>query len=115
MKKVTIYHNPRCAKSRETLALLKARGIDPVVVEYLKDPPAKEEVKAIIKMLGGDAKAVVRAKEPAYKRSGLSEKSSADEIARAIAQEPILLERPIVVSGKKAAMGRPPENVLTIL
>lgn len=115
MKKVAIYHNPRCAKSRETLALLKARGIEPVVVEYLKEPPAKEEIKAIIKMLGEEAEAIVRTKEPAYKHSGLSGKSSADEIAEAIAKEPILLERPIVVSGKKAAIGRPPENVLKIL
>jgi arsenate reductase len=115
MKKVTIYHNPRCTKSRETLALLKEHGIEPRIVEYLKDPPTKEEVKSIIEMLGGNTAALVRTKEPAYKNSGLSAKSSADDIARAIAKEPILLERPIVVHGKKAAIGRPPENVLSIL
>lgn len=114
MKKVTIYHNPRCTKSRETLALLKERGIVPAVVEYLKDPPSREELTSIITMLGSAAP-LVRTKEPAYKTSGLSAASSAEEIARAIAKEPILLERPVVVCGKKAAIGRPPENVLSIL
>ena len=115
MKPVTIYHNPRCAKSRETLALLKECGIVPVVVEYLKDPPTKDEVKSIIKMLGSHASAIVRKKEAAYKSSGLSDKSSPDEVARAIVKEPILLERPIVIRGKKAAIGRPPEKILSIL
>ena len=115
MKTVTIYHNPRCTKSRETLTLLKEHGIDPRIVEYLKDPPTKDEVKSIIKMLGGNAAALVRTKEPAYKNSGLTATSSADNIARAIAKEPILLERPVVVHGKKAAIGRPPENVLSLL
>ncbi len=115
MKKVTIYHNPRCTKSRETLALLKECGIAPFIVEYLKNPPTKDEVKSIIEMLGGNAAALVRTKEPAYKNSGLTAKSSADDIARAIAKEPILMERPVVVHGKEAAIGRPPENVLSIL
>lgn len=115
MKKVTIYHNPRCAKSRETLALFQERGIVPYVVEYLKDPPTKDEVLSILRMLGGDAHALVRTKEAAYKTSGLSKDSSAEAVAHAIAKQPILLERPIVVCGKKAAIGRPPENVLEIL
>ncbi|NUM54418.1 MAG: arsenate reductase (glutaredoxin) [Candidatus Hydrogenedentes bacterium] len=115
MKNITIYHNPRCTKSRETLALLKDHGIAPAIVEYLKDPPTKGEVKSIMKMLDEDAAAIVRTKEPAYKESGLTAKSSADDIARAIAKDPILLERPIVISGKKAAIGRPPEKVLDIL
>lgn len=115
MRKVTIYHNPRCTKSRETLALLQERGIVPAVVEYLKDPPTKDEVLSILKLLGGDAHALVRTKETAYKTSGLSKASSADAVARAIAKDPILLERPIVVCGKKAAIGRPPEKVLEIL
>ena len=115
MKKVTIYHNPRCTKSRETLALLKERGIEPAIIEYLKDPLSKDTVKSLIKMLGSDAASIVRTKEAAYKDSGLSAKSSPDQIAAAIAKEPVLLERPIVVSGNKAAIGRPPENVLNVL
>lgn len=115
MKKVTIYHNPRCTKSREALALLKGRGIEPIVIEYLKDPPTKDTVKSLIRMLGNDATNIVRTKEAAYKDSGLTPKSSPDQIATAIAKEPILLERPIVVSGNKAAIGRPPENVLRII
>lgn len=115
MKKVTIYHNPRCTKSRETLALLRERGIGPHIIEYLKDPPTKDAIETLIKMLGSDAAQIVRTKEAAYKKSGLSSKSSPDRIAAAIAKEPILLERPIVVIGTKAAIGRPPENVLNIL
>ena len=115
MKKVTIYHNPRCTKSRETLALLKERGIEPHVIEYLKDPPTKDAIKSLIKLLGSDAAQIVRTKETAYKDSGLTAKSSPDQMAAAIAEEPVLLERPIVVSGNKAVIGRPPENVLNIL
>ena len=115
MKRVTIYHNPRCTKSRETLALLKERGIEPAVVEYLKEPLTKDAVKALIKTLGGDTAQIVRTKEAAYKDSGLTAKSTPDQVAAAIAKEPVLLERPIVVSGKKAAIGRPPENVLKIV
>ena len=115
MKKVTIYHNPRCTKSRETLALLKERGIEPHIIEYLKDPPTKDTIKSLIKMLGSDAAQIVRTKETAYKDSGLTAKSSPDQMAAAIAEEPVLLERPIVVSGNKAAIGRPPENVLEVL
>ena len=115
MKKVTIYHNPRCTKSREALALLIARGIEPDVVEYLKEPLKKDAIKSLIKMLGTDGANIVRTKEAAYKESGLTAKSSPDQIAAAIAKEPILLERPIVVRGTKAAIGRPPEYVLSIL
>lgn len=113
--KVRIYHNPRCTKSRETLALLEERGIEPEVVEYLKTPPSASEVKALAKKLGLSPHALVRSKEEAYKRLGLSKSSSLDEIANAIAEEPILLERPVVVVGSKAALGRPPENVLALL
>lgn len=115
MKRVTIYHNPRCSKSRETLALLRERGIEPAIVDYLKDPPTKEDVVSLIEMLGDSAAAIVRTKEPAYAGSGLAKQSSPAQIAQAIAAAPILLERPIVVCGKKAAIGRPPENVLEIL
>ncbi|MBM3290189.1 MAG: arsenate reductase (glutaredoxin) [Candidatus Hydrogenedentes bacterium] len=115
MKRVTIYHNPRCSKSRETLALLRERGIDPVIIDYLNDPPSREDVLSIVKMLGADAAAIVRVKEPAYTTSGLTAQSTPAAIARAIAKAPILLERPVVVCGSEAAIGRPPENVLKIV
>ncbi len=112
---VRIYHNPRCSKSRETLALLRDRGVEPTVVEYLKAPPTRKEIERLIEMLGGDPHVLVRAKEPAYKVSGLSKTSSSREVAAAVAAEPVLLERPIVVKAGKAAIGRPPESVLDIL
>jgi len=115
MKRVTIYHNPRCSKSRETLALLRERGIEPEIIDYLKDPPTKDDVASLIRMLGSGAAAIVRAKEAEYKASGLSASSATQDIVQAIAKHPILLERPIVVCGKKAAIGRPPESVLRIL
>ncbi len=112
---VRIYHNPRCGKSRETLALLRARGIEPEVIEYLKTPPRAADVKMLVRQLGIDAHALLRSKEDAYRTMALSTSSSMDEIARAIEQEPILMERPIVVVGDRAALGRPPENVLALL
>jgi arsenate reductase len=115
MKKVVIYHNPRCAKSRETLSLLRERDIEPDVIEYLASPPSKDELRAFVRMLGGDPHALVRAKEPEYRKAGLSKSSTADDIVNAIAKYPILMERPLVVCGKKAALGRPPENVVSIL
>ena len=112
---VTIYHNPRCSKSRETLALLRERGIEPKIVEYLKMPLSVAEVKTLLKLLAVAPHALVRSKEAAYKVSGLSKDSSATAVAEAIVAEPVLLERPIVVRGAKAAIGRPPERVLEIL
>ena len=115
MKRVIIYHNPKCSKSRETLALLREHGVEPEIVEYLKHPLTKEEVASIITMLGGAPTALVRTKEAEYKTSGLSADSSAADVANAIAKRPILFERPVVVCGKKAVIGRPPEKVLTVL
>lgn len=113
--KVTIYHNPRCTKSRQTLALLDERGIEPQVVEYLKTPPSEPEVRTLIKKLGIAPHDLLRSKEKEYREAGLSKESSEDEIVRAIVAHPILLERPIVVKGKRAAIGRPPESVLKTL
>jgi arsenate reductase len=110
-----IYHNPRCSKSRETLALLAAHGVEPEVVEYLKTPLRASQVKALIGKLGIAPHALLRSKEDAYKALKLSSASSLEQIAQAIAKEPILLERPIVEVGDKAAIGRPPENVLQLL
>lgn len=113
--KVRMYHNPRCSKSRETLALLREHGIEPEIVEYLKQPPSAAEVVALIGMLKLDPHALLRTKEEPYQRLKLSPKSTQAAIAKAISSEPVLLERPIVVVGKRAALGRPPENVLAIL
>lgn len=113
---VTIYHNPRCAKSRATLKLIESRGIKPKIVEYLKTPPSESELKRLLKLLGLSARELLRKKEPEYKKLKLDdpEKSEA-EIVRAMARHPILIERPIVIANGKAALGRPPENVLKIL
>jgi arsenate reductase len=113
---VTIYHNPRCTKSREALALLKARGIEPRVIEYLKATPSVLELKGILKKLGLKPRDIVRANENRYAELGLKDrKVSDDELLALISANPTLLQRPIVVSGNKAAIGRPPENVLRIL
>jgi arsenate reductase (glutaredoxin) len=113
---VTIYHNPRCAKSRATLALLEARGLRPTVVEYLKTPPSAAQLKRVLKLLGISARALLRTKEAEYKAAGLdNQKLSEEKIVAAMVKHPILIERPIVVAGAKAALGRPPEKVLEIL
>ncbi|MBN9086862.1 MAG: arsenate reductase (glutaredoxin) [Reyranella sp.] len=113
---VTIWHNPRCSKSRQTLELLQKKGVAPVIREYLKEPPGKAEVEKLIDMVGGDPGELVRDGEAEFKalKKKKAEMSKAD-IARAIAAHPILLQRPIVVAGKKAAIGRPPEAVLPLL
>lgn len=113
--KVVIYHNPRCTKSRQTLELLRERGIEPKIVEYLEDPPSASRVKELIKLLGIAPLQLVREKEAPYGKHRLSKESSADAVAKAIAADPILLERPVVVVGKRAVLGRPPENVLALL
>ena len=113
---VTIWHNPRCSKSRQTLELLNKKGVEPTIREYLKEPPSKAEVEKLIDMVGGDPGELLREGEAEFKALGRkkAEMSKAD-IAKAIAAHPILLQRPIVVSGKKAAIGRPPEAVLPLL
>ena len=113
---VTIWHNPRCSKSRQTLELLNKKGVDPAIREYLKQPPSKAEVEKLIDMVGGDPGELLRDGEAEFKALGKkkAEMSKAD-IAKAIAAHPILLQRPIVVAGKKAAIGRPPEAVLPLL
>jgi arsenate reductase (glutaredoxin) len=113
---LTIYHNPRCSKSRATLALLEARGLAPDVVEYLKTPPSAAELKAILRKLGLEPRDLLRTGEPLYAELGLkTRKLDDDGLIALMAANPILIERPIVVAGGKAAIGRPPENVLAIL
>ena len=111
---VTIYHNPRCSRSRQTLALIEDKGITPTIVEYLNAPPSQSTLKDIIGLLGVSPKDIVRKKEA--KDAGLNLAAMSDvAVIKAMADNPSVIERPIVVSGKKAAMGRPPENVLAIL
>ena len=113
---VTIYHNPRCSKSRQTLELLRDRGVEPRIVEYLKSPPSAERLGEILDLLGAEPRAVMRKKEAPYKELGLDDpKLSRAALIKAMVDHPILIERPIVVAGGKAAMGRPPEAVLEIL
>lgn len=111
---VTIYHNPRCNTSRRTLALLRDKGIEPTVVEYLKTPYTAAQLKTLLGQLKLPASAIVRKKEAAA--AGIDPaKLSEDALIAALAKNPIAVERPIVVSGSKAALGRPPEKVLDIL
>ncbi|MFN4281080.1 MAG: arsenate reductase (glutaredoxin) [Alphaproteobacteria bacterium] len=111
---VTIYHNPRCTKSRETLALLEKKGVKPTIVEYLKTPPSAAELKKLLAMMGKSPREAIRKGEAPYKDLNLAEASDA-ELIKAMTENPILIERPIVVKGAKAALGRPPESVLAIL
>lgn len=113
---VTIYHNPRCSKSRQTLALLQERGEDPKVVEYLKDTPDAETLDGFLKKLDMEPRELMRRKEAPYKDLGLDDPGlSREALIAAMVEHPILIERPIVVKGKKVALGRPPESVLEIL
>lgn len=114
---VVIYHNPRCSKSRAALALLEAQGIEPVVVEYLKDPPDAARLRHLLALLGLDPRALARRGEEAWRTAGLDDPDRSDaEIIDAMAAEPILIERPIVVvDDRRAVVGRPPERVLDIL
>ncbi|CAI8827418.1 arsenate reductase (glutaredoxin) [Methylococcus capsulatus] len=113
---VTIYHNPRCSKSRETLKLLQQRGIEPVIVEYLKTPPDAASLRELVRLLGISPRQLLRKGEAPYKELGLANPELDDEtLIEAMASHPVLIERPIVVANGKAALGRPPENVLAIL
>lgn len=109
----TIYHNPRCSKSREALALLQAQGLKPTVIEYLKTPPDVAELQGLVALLGLPARELLRAGEDEYQRLGLAD-PALDETAllAAIAAHPILLQRPIVVHGRRALIARPPALLL---
>lgn len=113
---IQIYHNPRCSKSRATLALLKEHGIEPEVIEYLKTPPSVETLAAIAKALDLKPTEMIRRNEPAFREAGLDRPDVGDaELLEAIHEHPVLLQRPVVVAGKRARIGRPPEAVLDIL
>ena len=113
---VTIFHNPRCSKSRQTLSLIQEKNIDINIIEYLKTPPDISQLKLILKKLGYEPRQLMRKSEKIYKDLDLgNENKTTEDLVIAMAQNPILIERPIVLSGEKAAIGRPPESVLNIL
>jgi arsenate reductase (glutaredoxin) len=113
--KAKIYHNPRCSKSRATLALLEERGLNIQVIEYLKNPIEASEIKELLTMLKLDASALLRTGEAAFRDSGLRPDSAPEDLIALMAKEPIVIERPIVVVGNDARIGRPPERVLELI
>jgi arsenate reductase len=112
---ITIYHNPRCSKSRATLQLLRDRGVEPQIVEYLKSGLAELEIVDLAKALGCSLHDLLRIKEASYAEQNLSAESSDGAIIAALQEAPVLLERPVVISERGAAVGRPPEKVLGLL
>jgi arsenate reductase len=113
---VTIYHNPRCSKSRQTLQLLQAQGIEPTIRLYLEDNPSAKELKQVISKLGITPRELLRKGEDAYKENQLNNKELSDTaLIKAMVEFPKLIERPIVIKGDQAKLGRPPERVLEIL
>jgi len=113
---ITVYHNPRCSKSRQTVALLRERGIEPELVEYLKEPPSTATLDHLVTLLGVEPREMMRHGESEYRELGLDDPNlGRAALLQAVADHPRLLERPIVVNGDRAAIGRPPERVLEIL
>ncbi|RUO33282.1 arsenate reductase (glutaredoxin) [Aliidiomarina soli] len=116
MSEYQIIHNPRCSKSRQTLALLQENGIEPTIIEYLKEPLTAAQIESIAGKLADGIESMVRRKEPLYKELGLSEQPpAAAEWPQLLAEHPKLIERPIVIKGNAARIGRPPETVLELL
>ncbi len=116
MTDLTLYHNPRCTKSRGALELLQARGLSPDVVLYLETPPDAAQLRELLSKLGISARQLLRTGEDDYKQLNLADASLSDEqLIAAMAAHPKLIERPILVVGDKAVIGRPPENVLELL
>ncbi len=112
---VTIWHNPRCSKSRTTLKLLQEQGVKPTVRLYLEDAPSAEEIRRALAMLGLSAGEIVRRGEAEFREAGLTRDAEEAVLIEAMARMPKLIERPIVFAGGKAAIGRPPEAVLALL
>lgn len=113
--KTRIFHNPRCSKSRQTMQLLEEKNINPDVIEYLKTPPTQGELKEILKLLKMEPRELMRTREKEYKELGLADQSlSRDALIKAMVEHPKLIERPIVITNGKAAIGRPPEKVLEL-
>jgi arsenate reductase (glutaredoxin) len=115
-EKVTIYHNPRCSKSRGALEILLAEGIEPEVIEYLQTPPSAAELGRIIEMLACTPRDLIRKGEKEYKELQLDDPTlTSQQLLTTMAKHPILIERPIVVKGKRAVVGRPPERVRELM
>jgi len=112
---VTIYHNPRCSKSRQTLALIQEQGVETLIIEYLKNPPSESELDNLLTKLGKEPAELMRNGEDEYKEHFKGKQLSRAEAITLMATHPKVIERPIVVNGDKAAVGRPPESVLEIL
>lgn len=115
MAAITIYHNPRCSKSRSALHLLEEKGVRPTVIEYLKTPPTAQQLRDLLHKLGLTAEQIVRKSEDIYKTRYAGHKHTEDEWIQALTEHPSLIERPIVVHGDRAVIGRPPEKVLDLL
>jgi arsenate reductase len=115
MKTFTVYHNPKCTKSRQTLGLLEESGAEPKVIEYLKNPPTAAELKGILAKLGMKPEQLVRQCEEVYKEKFAGKTLTDAQWIEALVKHPILIERPIVVSGDRAVIGRPPENVKALM
>jgi arsenate reductase len=116
MTDLTLYHNPRCTKSRGALALLEARGLTPTVIRYLETPPDPAQLREVLRKLNIGARGLLRTGEDAYTTLNLADTGLSDEqLIAAMAEHPALIERPILVAGDKAVIGRPPENILEIL
>lgn len=116
MSQLTIYHNPRCSKSRQTLAIIEQHKINPNIVLYLENTPSKTKLQELLKQLGKNPRDILRKSEAAYKEKGLDNPALSDDLLlQAMLAEPKLIERPIVVKGDKAVLGRPPENVLELI
>jgi arsenate reductase len=113
---IKIYHNPRCSKSRQTLQLLEEQGVQPTIIEYLKNSPSKQELESVLTLLSLSPRELMRKGESVYKELNLANEAlSTDQLLDAMLANPILIERPIVLANGKAAIGRPPESVLEIL
>ena len=116
MERITIYHNPRCSKSRATLALLEENEVNPEIVYYLDKPPTPAELKALLGKLGMSLREILRSSEPEFEELGLGDEALSDEIVLdLVCKHPRLIQRPIVVQGERAVLGRPPENVFELL
>ncbi len=115
MTAVTIYHNPRCSKSRQTLELLQQNGVEPTIIKYLETPPSQTELKQLLQKLGLNPRELMRTKEAVYKELNLADESSDDVLITAMVNNPKLIERPIVVKDDTAVLGRPPENALELI
>lgn len=112
---LTIWHNPRCTKSRQTLELLRSRGVEPEIVDYLRNPPDEDELRRVLKLLGVKPRELMRKDEAAYRERDLAAEKDDDALIEAMAREPVLIQRPVVIARDKAVIGRPPENALDLV